>query len=98
MNSCKYRLLPEPTSPPASSPHLQWYFFMRFSPILNSKSHFNYYNKKKTQKQLDIVTPYQLYFNPELIFKNFQVIQNSGLSKIDKNEKFQFNFYQRYGD
>lgn len=24
-------------------------------------------------KQLDIVTPYQLYFNPELIFKNFQV-------------------------
>ena len=25
-------------------------------------------------KQLDIVTPYQLYFNPELIFKNFQVL------------------------
>ena len=24
-------------------------------------------------QQLDIVTPYQLYFNPELIFKNFQV-------------------------
>lgn len=23
--------------------------------------------------QLDIVTPYQLYFNPELIFKNFQI-------------------------
>jgi Derlin-2/3 len=23
--------------------------------------------------QLDILTPYQLYFNPELIFKNFQV-------------------------
>ncbi|XP_063098238.1 derlin-2 isoform X3 [Cavia porcellus] len=25
--------------------------------------------------QLELITPFQLYFNPELIFKHFQVLQ-----------------------
>uniref|UniRef100_A0A669PSR3 Derlin 2 n=1 Tax=Phasianus colchicus TaxID=9054 RepID=A0A669PSR3_PHACC len=26
--------------------------------------------------QLELITPFQLYFNPELIFKHFQVLQS----------------------